>query len=57
LIPELALFAPATEKASNVRHGLAMHDGKLISCDAGIHPGWSTFDSPDGGYIFQIDLA
>ncbi|HEX3753448.1 MAG TPA: hypothetical protein VHV26_00090 [Rhizomicrobium sp.] len=38
-------------------HGLAMHEGKLISCDAGIHPGWPNFDSSTSGYIFQIDLA
>ena len=37
-------------------HGLAMHDGKLISCDAGIHPGWPTNDSPTAGWIFQIDF-
>ena len=38
-------------------HGLAMHDGKLISCDAGIHPGWPTNDSPTAGWIFQIDFV
>ena len=38
-------------------HGLAMHDGKLISCDAGIHPGWPNNDSPTAGWIFQIDIA
>ena len=38
-------------------HGLAMHDGKLISCDAGIHPGWPNNDSPTAGWIFQIDLV
>ena len=38
-------------------HGLAMHDGKLISCDAGIHPGWPNDDSPTSGWIFQIDLV
>ena len=37
-------------------HGLAMHDGKLISCDAGIHPGWPNNDSPTAGWIFQIDF-
>jgi hypothetical protein len=37
-------------------HGLVMHDGKLISCDAGIHPGWPNNDSPTAGWIFQIDL-
>jgi hypothetical protein len=38
-------------------HGLAMHDGKLISCDAGIHPGWPNGDSPTAGWIFQIDFV
>jgi len=37
-------------------HGLAVHDGKLISCDAGIHPGWPNNDSPTAGWIFQIDF-
>jgi hypothetical protein len=38
-------------------HGLAMHDGKLVSCDAGIHPGWPNNDSPTAGWIFQIDFV
>jgi hypothetical protein len=38
-------------------HGLAMHDGALISCDAGIHPGWPNYDSPTTGWIFRIDLV
>lgn len=38
-------------------HGLAMHEGVLISCDAGIHPGWPNFDSPTAGWIFRIDLV
>ena len=38
-------------------HGLAMHDGKLIACDAGIHPGWPNNDSPTAGWIFQIDFV
>jgi len=38
-------------------HGLAIHDGKLISCDAGIHPGWPNNDSPTAGWVFQIDLV
>ncbi len=37
-------------------HGLAMHNGTLISCDAGIHPGWPNNDSPTSGWIFRIDL-
>jgi hypothetical protein len=38
-------------------HGLAMHNGKLIGCDAGIHPGWPNNDSPTAGWIFQIDFV
>jgi hypothetical protein len=34
-----------------------MHNGTLIGCDAGIHPGWPNFDSPTSGWIFRIDLA
>jgi hypothetical protein len=34
-----------------------MHDGALISCDAGIHPGWPVNDSPTAGWIFQIDFV
>jgi hypothetical protein len=37
-------------------HGLAMHNGSLISCDAGIHPGWPNNDSPTSGWIFRIDF-
>ncbi len=37
-------------------HGLVMHEGKLISCDAGIHPNWPNNDSPTAGWIFQIDF-
>lgn len=37
-------------------HGLAMWDGKLIGCDAGIHPNWPNNDSPTAGWIFQIDF-
>ena len=38
-------------------HGLTMHEGKLIACDAGIHPGWPNNDSPTAGWIFQIDFV
>jgi hypothetical protein len=38
-------------------HGLAMHDGSLISCDAGLHPGWAANESPTTGYIFRIDFV
>jgi hypothetical protein len=37
-------------------HGLVMHDGVLISCDAGIHPNWPNNDSPTSGWIFRIDF-
>ena len=38
-------------------HGLVWHEGRLISCDAGIHPGWRGMESPHSGYIFSIELA
>jgi hypothetical protein len=38
-------------------HGLDWHDGKLVSCDAGIHPGWKARESPHSGYIFSIELV
>ena len=44
------------EPGSADPHGLAMHDGKLISCDAGIHPGWPNNDSPYHGTVFEIEL-
>jgi len=50
---EVVDFAPG----SSDPHGLAMHDGKLIACDAGIHPGWPNNDSPTAGWIFQIDIT
>jgi len=50
---ETADFAPG----SSDPHGLAMHDGKLVSCDAGIHPNWPNNDSPTTGWIFRIDLT
>jgi len=37
-------------------HGLTVHDGKLITCDAGIHPGWENGASPTAGWILQIDF-
>jgi hypothetical protein len=50
---EVVDFAPNSADP----HGLAMHDGALISCDAGIHPGWPNNDSPTSGWIFRIDLV
>jgi hypothetical protein len=38
-------------------HGLVWHDGRLVSCDAGIHPGWKAMESPSSGYIFSIELV
>jgi hypothetical protein len=38
-------------------HGLAFHNGQLISCDAGNHPGWKEKESPTSGWIFRIDLV
>ena len=38
-------------------HGLVWHDGRLISCDAGIHPGWKGVESPSSGYIFSIEIV
>jgi hypothetical protein len=38
-------------------HGLVWHDGKLVSCDAGIHPGWPDNASPTYGWIFAIDIV
>lgn len=37
-------------------HGLAFYNGKLISCDAGSHPGWRENESPHSGWIFSIDF-
>lgn len=50
---ETADFAPG----SCDPHGLAMHDGALVSCDAGVHPGWPVNDSPTSGWIFKIELV
>ncbi len=38
-------------------HGLVWHDGRLVSCDAGIHPGWRGLESPHSGYIFSIEIV
>lgn len=50
---ETITFAPG----SCDPHGLAYHNGQLISCDAGYHPGWANLDSPSSGWIFRIDLV
>ena len=49
---ETAEFVPGSADP----HGLAMHDGVLISCDAGIHPDWPNNDSPFTGSIFRIEF-
>ena len=38
-------------------HGLVWHEGRFVSCDAGIHPGWKGQESPHTGWIFSIDMA
>jgi hypothetical protein len=45
------------EPGSSDPHGLVWHDGRLVSCDAGIHPGWQNNASPTAGWIFQIDIV
>jgi hypothetical protein len=50
---EIIDFAPDTCDP----HGLTFHQGKLISCDAGLHPGWPLRDSPYSGAIFQINIT
>ena len=37
-------------------HGLENHNGVLVACDAGYHPGWKNHDSPSSGYVFSITL-
>jgi hypothetical protein len=37
-------------------HGLENHNGVLVACDAGYHPGWKNFESPSSGYIFSIEV-
>ena len=38
-------------------HGLAMRDGKLYFCDAGIHPGWDRDKSPHTGWVCRVDVV
>ena len=38
-------------------HGLAMLNGKLYFCDAGIHPGWERDKSPHTGWMCRVDVA
>jgi sugar lactone lactonase YvrE len=37
-------------------HGLAVKDGVLYTCDAGIHPGWRDEISTATGYVCRIEL-
>jgi hypothetical protein len=64
--PALARYDAATGRVLEVvdfvpgssdPHGLAIHNGTLIGCDAGIHPGWPNNDSPTAGWIFRIDFV
>jgi hypothetical protein len=50
---ETAEFVPGSADP----HGLEWHDGALISCDAGLHPGWKDLDSSTSGAIFRIDFV
>ena len=38
-------------------HGLAMLNGKLYFCDAGIHPGWERDKSPHTGWVCRVDVS
>jgi hypothetical protein len=38
-------------------HGLAMLNGKLYFCDAGIHPGWERDRSPHTGWVCRVDVV
>jgi len=46
-------FAPG----SSDPHGLAWHDGHLVGCDAGLHPGWQGLQGPTPGQIFSIEIG
>jgi hypothetical protein len=50
---ETAEFLPGSADP----HNLEFHDGALIGCDAGLHPGWKDGDSPFSGAIFRIDFV
>jgi hypothetical protein len=51
---ETAEFLEGTADA----HGLDMHNGKLISCDAGVGPpGFEGTGSPNAGYVFEINFV
>jgi hypothetical protein len=50
---EIADFPPGSADP----HGLCMHNGQLISCDAGNHPNWKIYQSPTAGWVFRIDFV
>jgi len=50
---ETIIFAPGSADP----HGLEFHNGQLLSCDAGYHPGWKNYDSPNSQWVFSIDIA
>ncbi len=64
--PDLVRYDAATGRVletvdfvpgSSDPHGLVVHDGKWMSFEAGIHPGWPNNESPTAVWIFQIDFA
>ncbi len=52
-VQEIVEFLPG----SGDPHALAFHNGKFITCDAGIHPNWKTGASPTAGWILQVDFV
>lgn len=38
-------------------HGLAIRDGVMYTCDAGIHPGWPDGASTAHGYVCRVDIV
>jgi hypothetical protein len=46
-------FAPG----SSDPHGLVWYNGRLVSSDAGLHPGWQGLQSPTAGSIFSIEIV
>jgi hypothetical protein len=43
-------------KGSCDPHGLENHNGMLVACDAGYHPGWKNLDSASSGWVFGIEV-
>ena len=44
-------------RAPAIRMAWNCTTARLISCDAGIHPGWPNGDSPHAGWVFKIEPA